>query len=74
MDDRKLNQLNRIFKAYDKDNSKGVTFKEWVAMKNYELTADQEKREKGWFDEADANDDEKITIGEWIDWKSSQGR
>ncbi len=74
MDDRQLAQLSRIFKTYDKDNSKTVTFKEWVAMKNYKLSSEQEEREKGWFDQADANDNGELTIGEWIDWKSSQGR
>ena len=64
--------MSRIFKTYDKDGSGGVTFAEWVAMKNYTLSSDQEKREKGWYDQADANGDKKVTIGEWIDWKSSQ--
>ncbi len=66
-----LVKLTRIYKVYDKDESGGVTFKEWIAMKNFELTSDQEKREKHWFDQADANGDDKITLGEWIDWKSN---
>jgi Ca2+-binding EF-hand superfamily protein len=72
LDDRELAKLTRIYRAYDKDESGGVTFQEWVAMKNYELSADQEKREKGWFDQADSNGDGKVTLGEWIDWKASQ--
>jgi hypothetical protein len=74
MDDRQLSQLTRIFGAYDKNGDRSVTFEEWAAMKNFEMTADQRAREKGWFDQADGNDDEKVTLGEWIDWKSSQGR
>ena len=73
-DDRQIAQWTRIYGAYDKDRDGGVTFEEWVAMKNYELTRDQEKREKGWFDQADGNGDEKVTVGEWIDWKANQGR
>ncbi len=74
MDDRTINQLSRIYRAYDKNGDNRVTFEEWVAMKNYELTREQREREKGWFDQADANNDEKMTLGEWIDWKASQGR
>ena len=43
-------------------------------MKNYELTSEQERREKGWFDQADGNEDGKVSLGEWIDWKANQGR
>ena len=67
-------QLTRIYGAYDKDGSGGVTFEEWVAMKNYELTSEQKKREKGWFEQADGNKDGEVSLGEWIDWKASQGR
>ena len=72
--DREVNQWTRIYGVYDKNGDHAVTFAEWVAMKNYELTSDQRDREKGWFDEADGNSDEKLTLGEWIDWKASQGR
>ncbi len=72
MDDRKLAQLTRIYRVYDKDGNNGVSLEEWLAMKDGEMTADRRDREKGWFDQADANHDEKVSIGEWIDWKASQ--
>ena len=74
IDSRLLNQLTRIYRTYDKNNDNAVTFEEWVAMKNYELSKDQRAREQGWFNQADANNDKKMTIGEWIDWKTSQGK
>tara|TARA_R110002096_G_scaffold318022_16_gene512466 strand:- start:422 stop:652 length:231 start_codon:yes stop_codon:yes gene_type:complete len=74
MGDRKINQLTRIYRVYDKNGDNNVTFDEWVAMKNYELTNEQRERERGWFDQADANRNEQLTLGEWIDWKASQGR
>lgn len=73
MDDRKLNQLTRIYRAYDKNGDNGVSYDEWASMKSYEMTAAQRERDRGWFDQADANGDEKVTLGEWIDWKANQG-
>ena len=38
MDDRLFNQLTRIYRAYDKNGDENVTFEEWLAMKNGEMT------------------------------------
>ena len=70
---REVQQLNRIYGAYDKDADNKVTFKEWLAMKNGEMDRAREKREEGWFDDADANRDETVSLEEFIDWKLSQG-
>ncbi len=70
---REIQQLNRIYVAYDKDANDKVTFQEWLAMKNGEMDRAREKRERGWFDEADANRDEAVSLEEFRDWKLSQG-
>ena len=74
MEQRNLNQWTRIFGAYDKDKNKKVTFEEWLSMKDGEMPADRREREQGWFNQADASGDGGVTLGEWIDWKSKQGR
>ena len=43
-------------------------------MKSGEMTSDRERRERGWFDEADSNEDENLSVEEWKTWKLSQGR
>lgn len=74
LDDRKLKQLTRIHKAYDKDGNKTVSLEEWLAMKDGDMTPDRRSREKKWYDQADENRDEKLTVEEWIKWKASQGQ
>ena len=69
---RHISQWTRIYRVYDKDDDEQVTFDEWLAMKDGDMPRDRREREKGWFDQADENEDGVLTLDEWIDWKSKQ--
>lgn len=73
-DERTRAKLQRIYQAWDKNGDGGVTFEEWVSIKEGKLSADQRDREKRWFERADANQDKKVTEREWITWKLNPGR
>lgn len=74
LDERELAKLKRIYTAWDKNGDGGVTFDEWVSMKEGTLTPERRSREKRWFERADSNEDRKVTEKEWIAWKSNPGR
>ena len=67
-------KLKRSYRAWDKNSDGSVSFAEWIAMKNYTLTAEQRQRERRWFERAKANRDERVTESEWIAWKLNPGR
>jgi len=68
-----VRQLTRIYGAYDKDGDSKVSFDEWLSMKDGEMDRSRKKREKGWFDDADSNGDDTVSLEEFKDWKLSQG-
>ena len=63
-----LRKTQRIFKAYDKDGSKSVSFDEWLKMKEGKMDATRRAREKKWFDQADKSADGAITVKEFHLW------
>lgn len=73
-DERQMAQWNRIYKSYDKDGDQAVTFAEWLLMKNGEMTRDREQRERGWFDQADTDKNEELSVDEWVAWNANRGR
>ena len=68
-------QAKRIFAAYDKNKDQSVSFDEWLAMREGEMTSERRERERGHFDDP-AGDDGKITPDEFLRWMiaRSQGR
>jgi hypothetical protein len=59
-----LRQATRIFAAYDKNRDQRVSFDEWLAMREGEMTSDRRAREMGFFSQQ-AGDDRMITLEEF---------
>ena len=59
-----LRQAGRIFAAYDKNRDQRVSFDEWLAMREGEMTSERRFREMGFFSEQ-AGDDRMITLEEF---------
>ena len=59
-----LRQAARIFAAYDKNRDQRVSFDEWLAMREGEMTSERRAREMGFFSQQ-AGDDRMITLEEF---------
>ena len=59
-----LRQATRIFAAYDKSRDQRVSFDEWLAMREGEMTSERRAREMGFFSQQ-AGDDRMITLEEF---------
>ena len=59
-----LRQAARIFVAYDKNRDQRVSFDEWLAMREGEMTSERRAREMGFFSQQ-AGDDRMITLEEF---------
>ena len=59
-----MRQATRIFAAYDKNRDQRVSFDEWLAMREGEMTSERRAREMGFFSQQ-AGDDRIITIEEF---------
>ena len=59
-----LRQAGRIFAAYDKNRDQRVSFDEWLAMREGEMTSERRAREMGFFSQQ-AGDDRMITLEEF---------
>ena len=59
-----LRQATRIFAAYDKNRDQRVSFDEWLAMREGEMTSERRAREMGFFSQQ-AGDDRMITLEEF---------
>ena len=65
--DQVMQKTKRIFAAYDKNQDRSVSFEEWLAMREGEMTSERRAREQQHFSEP-AGDDQKITIEEFYLW------
>ena len=71
-----MQKAQNIFSAYDKNKDRVVSFEEWLAMREGEITSERRLIEQRHFAEP-AGDDQKITIEEfylWMDRRSRGGR
>lgn len=59
-----MRQATRIFAAYDKNRDQRVSFDEWLAMREGEMTSARRTREMGFFSQQ-AGDDRMITLEEF---------
>ncbi len=59
-----LRQATRIFAAYDKNRDQRVSFDEWLAMREGEMTSERRAREMRFFSQQ-AGDDRMITLEEF---------
>ena len=59
-----LRQAARIFVAYDKNRDQRVSFDEWLAMREGEMTSERRAREMGFFSQQ-AGNDRMITLEEF---------
>ena len=59
-----LRQATRIFAAYDKNRDQRVSFDEWLAMREGEMTSERRAREMGFFSQQ-AGEDRMITLEEF---------
>ena len=59
-----MKQATRIFAAYDKNRDQRVSFEEWLAMREGEMTSERRSRELGVFSQQ-AGDDRLITLEEF---------
>ena len=68
-----MQKAQRIFAAYDKNKDRVVSFEEWLAMREGEITSERRLIEKRHFAEP-AGDDQKITIEEFYLWMDRRSR
>lgn len=68
-------KTKKIFNAYDKNRDNVVSFEEWLAMREGEMTSERRAIEQKRFSEP-AGDDQKITLEEFYRWtfRRSSGR
>ena len=59
-----LKQASRIFTAYDRNRDQRVSFDEWLAMREGEMTSERRSREMAFFSQQ-AGDDQLITLEEF---------
>ena len=59
-----MQKAKRIYAAYDKNDDNRVSFEEWLAMREGQMTDDRKRREQGYFSAA-AGDDNVITLEEF---------
>ena len=68
-----MQKAQRIFAAYDKNKDRVVSFEEWLAMREGEITSERRLIEQRHFAEP-AGDDQKITIEEFYLWMDRRSR
>ena len=68
-----MQKAQRIFAAYDKNKDRAVSFEEWLAMREGEITSERRLIEQRHFAEP-AGDDQKITIEEFYLWMDRRSR
>lgn len=68
-----MQKAQRIFAAYDKNKDRVVSFEEWLAMREGEITSERRLIEQRHFAEP-AGDDQKITIEEFYLWMERRSR
>ena len=68
-----MQKAQRIFAAYDKNQDRVVSFEEWLAMREGEMTEERRNRERQHFAEP-AGDDSKITLEEFYRWTERRSR
>jgi hypothetical protein len=72
--DRRPTQTGRIFDAYDKDDNLKVSFEEWLAMREGEITLERRIQEQMRFSAADTTRDAGLTFEEFAFWMENRGR
>jgi hypothetical protein len=60
-----IQKATRIFAAYDKNKDKQVSFEEWLAMREGEMTEERKARERGFFAQP-AGEDGVISLEEFV--------
>ena len=68
-----MQKAQRIFIAYDKNQDGTVSFEEWLAMREGEMTSERRAREQRHFSEP-AGDDQKISPEEFFRWMDRRSR
>lgn len=68
-----MQKAQRIFIAYDKNQDGTVSFEEWLAMREGEMTSERRAREQQHFSEP-AGDDQKISPEEFFRWMDRRSR
>lgn len=68
-----MQKAQRIFIAYDKNQDGMVSFEEWLAMREGEMTSERRAREQQHFSEP-AGDDQKISPEEFFRWMDRRSR
>ena len=68
-----MQKAQRIFAAYDKNKDGNVSFEEWLAMREGEMTSERRSREQQHFSEP-AGDDQRITLEEFYRWMERRSR
>ena len=68
-----MQKAQRIFTAYDKNQDGMVSFEEWLAMREGEITSERRAREQRHFSEP-AGDDQKISPEEFFRWMDRRSR
>ena len=71
---KSMQKSEKIFAVYDKNDNDLVTFEEWLKMKEGAMTASRRRREKKWFDAADANGNGTLTVHEFHNWLNRKPR
>ena len=71
---RRYSKAGKIFTRYDASGDDKVSFEEWLAMKEGEMTDDRRAKERTWYDQADASGDGAITFEEFEGWMASKSR
>lgn len=66
-------KAQRIYQAYDKNKDKRVSFEEWLAMREGEMTPERRIRERQYFADP-AGEDEVITLDEFFRWMQRRAR
>lgn len=66
-------KAQRIYQAYDKNKDKRVSFEEWLAMREGEMTPERRTRERQYFADP-AGEDEVITLDEFFRWMERRAR
>ncbi len=68
-----MQKAQRIFTTYDKNQDGVVSFEEWLAMREGEMTSERRAREQQHFSEP-AGDDQKISPEEFFRWMDRRSR
>lgn len=71
---RRYSKAGKIFSRYDASGDDKVSFDEWLAMKEGEMTDERSARERTWYDQADASGDGSVTFEEFEGWMKSKRR